>query len=95
MHIQQGNTQVITLCTHKTGMKSQKHEQLVLEPISVVRSWRDFGKISLMMLQNLCEKEILCANLCPNPKISEMACIKLANSVIYDQNWVGFPKISV
>ena len=77
MHIQQRNAGVITLCTCKTGMKSQKHEHLVLEPISVVRSWRNFGEILLMMLQNLCEKEILCAN----PEILEIASIKLANSV--------------
>ena len=62
-------------------MKSRKHEHLVLEPKSVVKSWRTFREILLMMLQNLHEKEILCANLCANPEILEIASIKLANSV--------------
>ena len=34
-----------------------------------------------MMLQNLSEKEILCANLCANPEILEIASIKLAKNV--------------
>ena len=62
-------------------MKSQKHEHLVLEQIYMVRSWRNFSKILLMMFQNPSEKEILCAYLCANPEISEIASIKLANNV--------------
>ena len=34
-----------------------------------------------MMPKNLCVREILCANLCANPEISEIASIKLENSV--------------
>ena len=69
------------MCTRKTSMKSWKHKHLLLEPISVVRSWRTFSEILLMMPQNLHEREILCANLCANPEILEIASIKLANSV--------------
>ena len=85
MYIQQKHAWVITLCTCITGMKSPKYKKLILKPIYVVRSWRNFGKISLVVLQSLCEKEILCANF----EILRMASIKLANNVIYDQmRWI-------
>ena len=72
-------------------MKSPKYEQLILEPISgevLEELWQNFAND----VQSLCEKEILCADLYANPEILEMASIKLAQSMIYDQiRWI-FPK---